>query len=101
MPLIGCGFYADNLGGGASCTGWGEGIARISMARLTVDLLASGQPAEEAARKAVGVLADRVQGVGGVILIDREGRIAQDHNTEHMAYAYLKEDMAEPVGEVG
>ena len=101
VPLIGCGFYADASGGGASCTGWGEGIARISMARQAVDFMSSDQPAEEAARKAVGVLADRVQGVGGVILIDREGRIAQDHNTEHMAYAYLKEDMAEPVVEVG
>jgi beta-aspartyl-peptidase (threonine type) len=29
-PLVGCGFYADNLLGGASSTGNGEAISRAS-----------------------------------------------------------------------
>ena len=38
-PLIGCGCYADAEAGGVSCTGYGEGIMKIVMAKLAVDLL--------------------------------------------------------------
>ena len=33
-PLIGCGAYADNDSAGVSCTGNGEAIAKITLARL-------------------------------------------------------------------
>ena len=33
-PLIGCGAYADNQSVGVSCTGNGEAIAKITLARL-------------------------------------------------------------------
>src|SRR3989442_9973882 len=32
-PLIGCGCYADAEAGGVSCTGWGEAIMKIVMAK--------------------------------------------------------------------
>lgn len=38
-PLIGCGCYADAEAGGVSCTGYGEGIMKIVMAKMAVDLL--------------------------------------------------------------
>src|SRR2546425_11566078 len=38
-PLIGCGCYADVEAGGVSCTGWGEAIMKIVMAKTAVDLL--------------------------------------------------------------
>ncbi|MSP12464.1 MAG: peptidase T [Chloroflexi bacterium] len=97
VPQVGSGFYADNVGGGGSCTGWGEGIMRINMAKYAVDLMTAGQPASEAAKGAVKLLADKLQGVGGIILIDREGRTGQSYTTEHMAYAYMNGRMAEPV----
>ncbi len=97
VPLVGCGFYADNAGGGASCSGWGEAIIRIGLARHAVDLMTAGQPASMAARRAIQALGDKVRGVGGLILIDREGRIGQAHSTDHMAYAYLTSEMTEPV----
>src|SRR5207245_11787132 len=40
-PLIGCGCYADAEAGGVSCTGWGEAIMKIVMAKTAVDLLRS------------------------------------------------------------
>jgi len=41
-PLVGCGCYADIQAGGASCTGWGEGIMKIVMAKTAVDLMRPG-----------------------------------------------------------
>ncbi|PYU11181.1 MAG: hypothetical protein DMG37_17755, partial [Acidobacteria bacterium] len=38
-PLIGCGCYADYEAGGVSCTGYGEAIMKIVMAKSAVDLL--------------------------------------------------------------
>ena len=31
--LIGCGTYAENKVGGVSCTGWGESIIKVMLAR--------------------------------------------------------------------
>jgi L-asparaginase / beta-aspartyl-peptidase len=95
VPLVGSGFYATPEGG-ASCTGWGEGIMRIAMAKHAVDLLAGGKLAPVAAGDSIHLLADRLHGVAGIILMDREGRVGYAHSTRHMAYAYLNGDMAEP-----
>jgi beta-aspartyl-peptidase (threonine type) len=42
-PLIGCGCYADAEAGGVSCTGHGEGIMKIVMAKMATDLLQSDE----------------------------------------------------------
>ncbi|MFN8482016.1 MAG: isoaspartyl peptidase/L-asparaginase family protein [Anaerolineae bacterium] len=97
VPLVGSGFYADNEGGGGSSTGWGESIMRVVLAKHAVDLMSAGVAAPEAAQRAIETLARKVQGVGGIILLDRDGRVGHAYNTEHMAYAYLTEDLAEPV----
>lgn len=39
-PLIGCGCYADAHAGGVSCTGYGEAIMKVVMAKTACDLLA-------------------------------------------------------------
>lgn len=36
VPMVGCGFYADDELGGASSTGWGEAIAKVILARLAL-----------------------------------------------------------------
>ena len=51
----------------------------------------------EIVKRAIETLARKVGGVGGIILLDRDGRVGHAYNTEHMAYAYLTEDLAEPV----
>ena len=38
-PLIGCGCYADSSAGGVSCTGYGEAIMKIVMAKTATELL--------------------------------------------------------------
>lgn len=82
-PLIGCGTYADEHGA-ASCTGHGEAIMRILLARTAVDLLDRGDDPKAAAQKAVDMLAAKTGGTGGLILIDRKGRISYARNTTHM-----------------
>jgi beta-aspartyl-peptidase (threonine type) len=106
-PLPGCGYYADNESAAVSSTGHGESIIRIQLARTAADLAASlalvGRPSARifntAAQAAINILANRTGGQGGLIMIDRTGRIGFAHNTPHMAYAFLGEGMLEP--EVG
>lgn len=87
-PLIGAGLYADIQSGGCSTTGWGESIIKVLLAKTATDFLAAGHAPEEAARQAIDVLARRVGGLGGCILIDRQGRVGLAYNTPRMAYAY-------------
>jgi beta-aspartyl-peptidase (threonine type) len=91
-PLIGCGFYADHHGGGASTTGWGEGITRLVLCKWVVDELARGRDAALVAREAIQLLQQRINGAGGVILADRAGRVADWHNTKAMARAWIGEE---------
>ncbi|MGC8836838.1 MAG: isoaspartyl peptidase/L-asparaginase [Anaerolineae bacterium] len=100
VPQVGCGFYADDGIGGVSCTGWGESIAKVVLAKTALDLL--GQTADPilAARLAIQILAAKVGGLGGLILLDARGRPGWAHNTPHMAMAYQVEGMEEPVGQI-
>jgi L-asparaginase / beta-aspartyl-peptidase len=99
-PLIGCGCYADAEAGGVSCTGYGEAIMKIVMAKTAVDFLrrdsSNGQNAaavaQQAAQDAVHLLADRGKGTGGLILLDRSGTPAFRFNTPCMAYGYVNPD---------
>ncbi|HEV2195896.1 MAG TPA: isoaspartyl peptidase/L-asparaginase [Candidatus Acidoferrum sp.] len=105
-PLIGCGCYADSEAGGVSCTGYGEAIMKIVMAKSAVDLLrqspicadspagasSDALTANVAAREAVHLLAKRTHGHGGLILLDRHGNPAFAFNTPRMAYGYVALD---------
>ena len=100
-PLIGCGCYADAQAGGVSCTGWGEAIMKIVMAKTAADLLrgsVGGTPlaralsAQDAAEACVQLLAERAHGTGGVILLDRAGRPGFAHNTTRMGFGYVAPD---------
>jgi beta-aspartyl-peptidase (threonine type) len=105
-PLIGCGCYADSEAGGVSCTGYGEAIMKIVMAKTAVDFLRRPAICEDpaaasscgessahlAAREAVHLLARRTHGTGGLILLDREGNPGFAFNTPRMAYGYVALD---------
>jgi len=106
-PLIGCGCYADSEAGGVSCTGYGEAIMKIVMAKTAVDLLRSRvtcvdpaaaadvcelSSADLAAREAVHLLGKRTHATGGLILLDRHGNPGFAFNTPRMAYGYVALD---------
>ena len=91
-PLVGSGAYADDTSGGASATGHGEMIMRVVLSKTATDLLAAGLTAQEAADRAIAILNERVNGEGGIILVDGAGRIGFAHNTQSMAVAWLDAD---------
>jgi beta-aspartyl-peptidase (threonine type) len=81
--LLGSGTYADETGG-VSCTGHGEAIIRIVMAKTALDFLRSGLDPTEAANRAVTLLAEKTGSTGGLIIVDRQGRVGYARNTSHM-----------------
>ncbi len=96
VPLIGCGFYADNAVGGVACTGLGEAIARMALAMRTMQMLESGYAPQLAADRAIQALAARVGGTAGLIVLDPMGRVGVAYNTKRMARAYYVDGMARP-----
>jgi beta-aspartyl-peptidase (threonine type) len=85
--LIGCGCYADNESAAISCTGWGEPIMKLVLAKWTADRVAGGTPPDESARDAITYLHSRLNGHGGMIVVDSQGRFGIAHNTPRMAWA--------------
>jgi beta-aspartyl-peptidase (threonine type) len=85
--LIGCGCYADNQTAAASTTGWGEPIMKLVLAKWAADRVATGSLPEWVTGEAINYLKDRVNGHGGMILLDARGRFGIAHNTPRMAWA--------------
>jgi beta-aspartyl-peptidase (threonine type) len=96
VPMVGCGFYADDALGGTSTTGWGESIAKVLLARLALQFLEQTDDPDHATRAAIAVLGEKVNGLGGVILLAPDGRLAWHYNTPHMAVAYHTAGMEAP-----
>ncbi|MDE3108798.1 MAG: isoaspartyl peptidase/L-asparaginase [Acidobacteriota bacterium] len=101
-PLIGCGCYADAQAGGISCTGYGEGIMKVVMAKMAADMLrdpgavapreskdSDTRTAQSVADACVRILGNRARAAGGLILLDREGNPAAAYTTPRMAYGYV------------
>src|SRR5260370_10263879 len=105
-PLIGCGGYADSEAGGVSCTGYGEAIMKVVLAKSAVDFLCrpavcvdtppniscGTSSASLAAREAVHLLAKRTHATGGLILLDCHGNHGFASNTPRIAYGYVAAD---------
>ncbi len=91
-PIVGCGTYADDSLAAVSCTGHGERIIRLTLARHCADLVAQGRSAMEAAREAVRRLGARVQGEGGLIVVAPRGEVGFAHNTPVMSRAWSLPD---------
>ena len=86
--LIGCGCYADNESAAASLTGWGEPIMKLVLAKWAADRVLAGNIPEWVSQEAISYLKSRVNGHGGIILLDAHGRFGISHNTPRMAWAY-------------
>jgi L-asparaginase / beta-aspartyl-peptidase len=86
--LIGCGCYADNSTAAVSTTGWGEPIMKLVLAKWAADRVASGNLPQWVAAEAMNYLKTRLNGHGGIILLDAQGRMGIAHNTPRMAWAF-------------
>ena len=85
--LIGCGCYADNLSAAVSTTGWGEPIMKLVLAKWTADRVSAGNLPEWAAQEAMNHLQQRLNGHGGIIVLNSQGQFGIAHNTPRMAWA--------------
>jgi beta-aspartyl-peptidase (threonine type) len=86
--LIGCGCYANNESAAASTTGWGEPIMKLVLAKWTADRIAAGNLPEWAAQESMNYLKERLNGHGGIIVLDTHGHFGIAHNTPRMAWAF-------------
>jgi beta-aspartyl-peptidase (threonine type) len=85
--LIGCGCYADNRSAAVSTTGWGEPMMKLVLSKWAADRVEDGLAPQEVAQRALYYLKARLNGHGGVIIVDGRGRIGLAHNTPRMAWA--------------
>ncbi len=93
-PIIGCGTYADDALAAVSCTGHGERIIPLTLARHCADKVGRGVDPMVAAREAVGWLGRRVEGEGGLIVVGPRGEVGFAHNTAVMSRAWTQPDGA-------
>ena len=61
------------------------------LSKTACNLVETNLNAHDAAKLAINILAKRVNGSGGIILIDRNGDIGYAYNTPRMAYAFQQE----------
>ncbi|MFW9770373.1 MAG: isoaspartyl peptidase/L-asparaginase family protein [Candidatus Thorarchaeota archaeon] len=94
-PIVGAGVYANDVAG-ASCTGKGEQILRITMGRLAVFHVEQGMSTREAVGLVMAELRQKTSGEAGLILIDNQGEIAVQFDTPHMPVSILTKKMEEP-----
>eukprot|EP00741_Cyanophora_paradoxa_P012482 tig00020610_g12061.t1 len=93
-PLVGCGAYADNASGGVSCTGHGESIMKVTLARQVLHGVEAGLAPEAAARKALEAMRARVDGCGGCIVLTPDGTLGHAFTTPRMAWAAVSAEGA-------
>ncbi|XP_015229976.1 PREDICTED: isoaspartyl peptidase/L-asparaginase-like [Cyprinodon variegatus] len=92
-PVIGCGGYADNISGAVSCTGHGESILKVTLARLILSHVEQGKSVEDASQLSLQHMGDRVQGAGGAIVVSPSGQWAAAFTTKRMAWAAAEDDV--------
>lgn len=92
-PIIGAGTYANDATCAVSCTGHGESFIRAVAAHDVHALMAyKGLSLVEAVRVVVHEKLPALDGDGGLIAIDRAGRIVLDFNCPGMYRGYVGAD---------
>jgi len=84
-PIIGAGTYADNDSCAVSATGSGEYFIRAVVAHeICARVRLSGVTAAQASHDVIQGKLKEIGGDGGVIVVDREGALSLEFNTEGM-----------------
>jgi len=90
-PVIGAGVYADNASCAVSASGYGEDFLRTVLAKTIADHIEFGD-ADAAAAVEFGIdyLRRKLNGRGGVIVIDRAGNCASGFTTSKMIHGWIE-----------
>lgn len=86
VPQVGAGFYCT-AAAGASATGAGEDIARVTLSRRAVDLVANSMDPQTAATEAITEFETITGSTAGVIVAAPDGRVGEAFNSEAMQTA--------------
>ena len=90
-PVVGAGVFADNETCGVSASGYGEQFLRTVLAKTVSDFVYFKEmSAAEAAKAGVQYLVDKVNGEGGVIVIDAQGRCAAAQSTSGLIHGWIE-----------
>lgn len=90
-PIVGAGVFADNTTCAVSATGYGEQFQRTVLSKMISDFIHfKDMTAVEAATAGIQYLVDKVNGLGGVIVIDRHGNCGLGHSTSGMIYGAIE-----------
>jgi beta-aspartyl-peptidase (threonine type) len=91
-PIAGAGGYADNATAAVSATGDGEAFMKLVISKWVCDQVAAGMTAQAACDAAIRLIASRLGASGGLIAIDRAGRIGVSFNSPAMPWAIASTD---------
>ena len=90
-PIVGAGVFADNATCAVSATGYGEQFLRTVLAKTIADLVEfRGLDAEAAATAGIEYLVAKVNGIGGVIVIDKSGCCAAAQSTSGLIRGWIE-----------
>jgi beta-aspartyl-peptidase (threonine type) len=94
-PILGAGTYADDEAGACSNTGDGEAVMRLCLAKTACEWMRAGMHPVDAARSAVRMMLARTGGTGGIILVDRAGRMGFARTSPTMTWAAASDGWGE------
>jgi beta-aspartyl-peptidase (threonine type) len=90
-PIVGAGVYADNETCAVSATGFGEDFMRSVIAKTISDfMLMQGMDGIKATAAGIEYFKRKVNGRGGVIVIDNAGNCAGDFTTKKMIHGWIE-----------
>ena len=90
-PIIGAGVFADDASCAVSATGYGEDFMRTVLAKSIADYIEfTHDDAEKAVAYGIEYLRKKVNGRGGVIVIDHDGNCASGFTTKKMIHGWIE-----------
>lgn len=90
-PVVGAGVFADDETCAVSATGYGEQFLRTVLSKTVSDYVYfKGMNAAEAADAGIRYLVDKVNGDGGVIVIDSAGKCAAAQSTSGLIHGWIE-----------
>ncbi|MFX1331000.1 MAG: isoaspartyl peptidase/L-asparaginase family protein [Promethearchaeota archaeon] len=89
-PVMGAGAYANEICG-ATATGWGEHIMRVTLTRMAVLYVEQGLDIQSAADKAMNLFEIKTGSEAGLVMADRNGNWSRATNAKAMPTAVVLE----------
>jgi L-asparaginase / beta-aspartyl-peptidase len=90
-PVVGAGVFADNETCAVSATGYGEQFLRTVLAKMISDFVQfQAMDSAAAAKAGIEYLVAKVDGEGGVIVIDSAGRCAAAQSTSGLIRGWIE-----------